>query len=376
MCPSPNNVCSFRLCSFHSLLVCLGIVVGSILAHESCGQDREEKEQARQGNFDPRRWLEQLDANQNGKLDPQELTGRAREFAAPKLKELGFNPDQPISIKSITRAVEKNRAAKNAGPPAVPGFGMTPEMTLVPGFDVELGSALAGIGTLEERYAPRVLARLQQTLDRYDKNKDGILDQKEIAEAKWIYGDPTQNDLNKDGILTKTELAERYLARGQYEKAEQKKSDRELGKLYRKPEEWKKRWEKADKNEKRRMGEFWKREYDKLDDEESRQKTRSLFGLGGKPEAKKDNADPPTNTRSSGDKDQSSYRKVYRHVSIRDKMLAEGVPDDFIAKDKNGDGQVQMNEYETKWTAAKLTQFNALDANGDGVLSAEEWGGN
>lgn len=357
--------------AFCGLLIVLSIFQGS--EQRGVAQEKKGEPERKQGNFDPRRWLEQLDTNKNGKLDPNELTGRAREFAAPKLKELGFNPDRAISIKSITSAVEKSRAAKNAGPPAVPGFGISPEMTMVPGFEVELGSALAGIGTLEERYDRRVLARLQQTLDRYDKNKDGILDKREIAEARWIYGDPTKNDLNKDGILTKTELAERYVAREAYEKTERKKSDRELGKLYRQPEEWKKRWEKADKNEKRRMGEFWKREYDKLDDEESRQKTRSLFGLGGKPEAKKDNADRPTRTRSSDDEDPASYRKVYRHVSIRDKMLAEGVPDDFIAKDKNGDGQVQMNEYETKWTAAKLTQFNELDLNGDGVISTKEW---
>ena len=139
--------------------------------------------------------------------------------------------------------MDKARAAKNAPPPSVPGFGIQPEMSLVPGFDTELGSALAGIGTLEERYDPRVLQRLQQTLDRYDKNKDAILDQREISEAKWIYGDPTKNDLNKDGILTKTELAERYLTREKCEKDERKKAEDRLSDLYKKPEEWKKRWD-------------------------------------------------------------------------------------------------------------------------------------
>ena len=201
---------------FTSFLMIIGFVS---LAY---GQPQQQGGDARP-DFDPRRWLENLDKNKNGKLDPEELTGRAREFAAPKLKELGFDPDSSISIKSISKAVDKARASKNAPPPSVPGFGITTEMSTVPGFDIELGSALAGIGTLEERYDPRVLQRLQQTLDRYDKNKDGILDKREIAEAKWIYGDPTKNDLNKDGILTKTELAERYLAREKYEKDERKR---------------------------------------------------------------------------------------------------------------------------------------------------------
>ena len=362
-----------------SFLMVIGLVS---LAY---GQPQQQGRDSRP-DFDPRRWLENLDKNKNGKLDPEELTGRAREFAAPKLKELGFNPDAPISIKKISTAVDKARAAKNAPPPSVPGFGIQPEMSLVPGFDTELGSALAGIGTLEERYDPRVLQRLQQTLDRYDKNKDGILDQREISEAKWIYGDPTKNDLNKDGILTKTELAERYLTREKYEKDERKKAEDRLSDLYKKPEEWKKRWERANGDEKRRMGDYWKKQYDKLEDEGARQRARAAFGLGGRDSKGESSSkgDPrrrsssssqrSSSQRSSGEGDDANkQRRVYLHNSVRDKLEAQGVSGGFIDKDSNGDGQLQMSEYETRWTSRKLADFEKLDTNGDGVISPQEW---
>ena len=359
---------------FTSFLMIIGFVS---LAY---GQPQQQGGDARP-DFDPRRWLENLDKNKNGKLDPEELTGRAREFAAPKLKELGFDPDSSISIKSISKAVDKARASKNAPPPSVPGFGITPEMSTVPGFDIELGSALAGIGTLEERYDPRVLQRLQQTLDRYDKNKDGILDKREIAEAKWIYGDPTKNDLNKDGILTKTELAERYLAREKYEKDERKKAEGQLSDLYKNPQEWRKRWEKADGDEKRRMGDYWKQQYGKLEDEGARARARVAFGIGGK-DSKGDsssrgdsrNRSNASSQRSSGGSDAASkQRRVYLHNSVRDKLEAKGVSGGFIEKDSNGDGQLQMSEFETRWTSRKLADFEKLDTNGDGVISPQEW---
>lgn len=372
MCPSP-----FRWTFLYICLCLIGIFKNFVETGRLHAQERDGAPADRQSSFDPRRWLEQLDANKNGKLDPNELTGRARDFAAPKLKELGFNPDQSISIKSITHAVEKKRALKNAGPPAVPGFGVTPEMTLVPGFDVEQGSALAGIGTLEERYDPRVLVRLQQTLDRYDKNKDGILDPREISEARWIYGDPTKNDLNKDGFLTKTELAERYLAREAYEKTERKKSDRELGKLYRQPEEWKQRWAKADKNEKRRMGEFWKREFDKLKDDDARQKTRALFGLGGEggEEKRVEQNRSQQSVASEASEEGQKYRRVYQYADLVAQNLEKSLSAEFTAKDLNRDGQIQMSEFESNWTSFKLQAFQSLDTNGDGVLTATEWAG-
>ena len=156
--------------------------------------------------------------------------------------------------------------------------------------------------------------------------------------------------------------------------------------LYKKPEEWKKRWERANGDEKRRMGDYWKKQYDKLEDDGARERTRAAFGLGGRDSKGESSSkgDPrrrsssssqrSSSQRSSGEGDDANkQRRVYQHNSVRDKLEAQGVSGGFIDKDANGDGQLQMSEFETRWTSRKLADFEKLDTNGDGVISPQEW---
>ena len=60
----------------------------------------------------------------------------------------------------------------------------------------------------------------------------------------------------------------------------------------------------------------------------------------------------------------------------RYRSLAERYPElsqEFFQLDRNGDGQIEMWEYSTTWTEAKVREFQSLDLNGDGVITPEEW---
>lgn len=52
--------------------------------------------------------------------------------------------------------------------------------------------------------------------------------------------------------------------------------------------------------------------------------------------------------------------------------LPAGLPDWFIAKDIDGDGQLTVGEYSPTSNSQELADFAKLDANGDGLMTAKE----
>ncbi len=54
---------------------------------------------------------------------------------------------------------------------------------------------------------------------------------------------------------------------------------------------------------------------------------------------------------------------------------SDALPGWFYELDQNRDGQVAMSEFSTDWTADKVTEFDLLDSNGDGLLTASEVAG-
>jgi hypothetical protein len=49
-----------------------------------------------------------------------------------------------------------------------------------------------------------------------------------------------------------------------------------------------------------------------------------------------------------------------------------GLPEWFLRKDADGDGQVTMAEYAKDCTPAEAAEFDRLDLNRDGVITAAE----
>lgn len=54
------------------------------------------------------------------------------------------------------------------------------------------------------------------------------------------------------------------------------------------------------------------------------------------------------------------------------KRLPQGLPDWFVSKDLDGDGQLTAGEFSPTSLAGELAEFANLDANRDGILTAQE----
>jgi hypothetical protein len=76
------------------------------------------------------------------------------------------------------------------------------------------------------------------------------------------------------------------------------------------------------------------------------------------------NSDPPDLAKRSGP-------KSGRFLTPKER-LAKGLPEWFLEKDRDGDGQVSMAEFADEWTADVTAEFDRYDLNHDGIITAAE----
>ncbi|QDU93336.1 EF-hand domain-containing protein [Lignipirellula cremea] len=197
-----------------------------------------------QGGFDLSGILRRMDANQNGQLEPNEVSERARRFVDRLAEKAELDPSQPLPLEKLLQSYtdEKSgdgdksrdgdrdsRSSRFSGPsksePLVGSFGVGSELPVPPGFDIPADSPLASPLPLAQRYDAKVIEDAEKILARYDKNGDQLLDREEWEKARWR-SDPRQSDLNRDGKLSKTELCERV---AQHEKSRSSSSSSSSG---------------------------------------------------------------------------------------------------------------------------------------------------
>ena len=163
-----------------------------------------------------RRIMERMDANGNGRLDPGEVSERAQGF----IERMAGGPidlRRSVSIESIlsgnagrTQNNTRSSAPKQEDPyPVLARFGESRRF----GFGIDPGLLNGRIVDLEKRYESRVLENVQRSMERYDKDGNGVLEHEEWSTMRWR-DDPRQSDLDQDGVLTQAEMAER-IASGQ-----------------------------------------------------------------------------------------------------------------------------------------------------------------
>jgi Ca2+-binding EF-hand superfamily protein len=170
------------------------------------GEDRREERR-----WDPTDFLRRMDTNGNGKIEPSEMNGRSEQY----LQRLGFDTENPIPLDTIIDRVREEQgersstsstsSARSAPAPKVPGFGALNEP--VPNFGAMSDEQL------EKMFSPDVIRRVNETMERYDRNRDGVLDEEELERGNWGSPPYQQSDLNGDGRLSRLELAYRYRAR-------------------------------------------------------------------------------------------------------------------------------------------------------------------
>ena len=187
---------------------------------------------SRSGGSDFRqRILERIDRNGNGLIDRDEMEGRGGDFVRNMARDRGIDPDRgALSIKVLTgqEGVSKSPGTNEPTPedpyPPVPRFGeeQFPTFGLSP-------QTLAGrIVDIEKKYDRRILEITNRTMERYDKNKNGILEHDEWSSVPWR-GDPRESDLDNDGNLTRAEMAERYVARESNSSRDRGRDSRDRG---------------------------------------------------------------------------------------------------------------------------------------------------
>lgn len=271
------------------------------------------------GGFDPSSFIDRLDRNNNGMLDPDEMEGPAN-FMVQRLQreDPSIRTDRPIPLSKLKEGFERMR--NNRGDPG----GDNPDDdegdetlaldVLVPGFGgVELPPPVPGFSAASELLAVRITdddsREAEENMRRYDRNRDGFIGSEELSRRWGAHA--MDFDQNGDNKLSVNELAVRAA--------------------------------------RRRIN-------------EAEQATRRDNRNGRQPDRGENDAEEESADRFGG---RLSYRPQ------RD-PVPEGLPGWFGDKDRNRDSQVTMSEFEQNWTEEKVQEFYSFDRNHDGTLTADE----
>ena len=311
------------------------------------------------GGFDPTAFLGRMDTNGNGSLDPDEMQGPARFFLDRMAQN---NPKidltKPIPLSTITGEFEKMRSDRGGGGGGG-GFGgggwggwggdsddfSAPETELVKGFGGKSAKEPPpGFGPKAETFSvklePRDVVEAEERIRRYDRNRDGMLDEEELKSFR-SNDNPIQYDRNRDGKLSADELGVRY--------ARKRISDAANG---------------GQSNDGRGGG-----------DDRRRGGGGGWSGGGGNWTAGAQGAIPGMEAGMAKQEEKKATWETssFRATSASDKISKiTGLPGRFKDADKNSDGQVTMNEFSSSWDDQVLEEFLKFDTNSDGIITAKE----
>ncbi len=345
-------------------------------------------------NFD---FLRRMDANRNGRLEPDEISSRARPFLERIARDGGIRLSGSISISDLEsaarRSFERRGRDSNDGDRrssstpsfgsgssapesigGVRGFGPDDDTPVVPGFGPD--------GTIRYPFTTPDEQRAQESLQRYDENKDGGIDRAEAARGRWS-DNPFLYDFNEDGLLSLFELAQRYARRRVAEEAQRRASEQsnrseDRSRDDRGSDEQRYRdyqrgrggppgfGDSRDGRPDRRTFELAYTIIARYDRNRSGSLSRAEWGPVG------DNV-----VQADVDHDGEISRDeltawLSQDIQRRFKDASADLPTWFFELDGNGDRQVSMSEFTDQWDDEKLNEFANLDRNGDGFLTEKE----
>jgi subtilisin-like proprotein convertase family protein/Ca2+-binding EF-hand superfamily protein len=312
--------------------------------------------------------LERLDRNQNGMIEPGEITTLARPYLERITKERRINLGRPNEIHELQEAariyyamangVAGERVRPKGGATIVP-FGPVPDDPLVPEF---------GLARVRYPYIQDDLEEADDTLRRYDDNDDGFINDDEIDDVRWTHRNPFADDLNKDGRLSRLELGQRYARRRllRDDAGELVQKARRTGGEIRKSTS---KGKGEDGNEWWRQGgnKYWLTAglMSRFDvNKNGRLESNEVHNLGipaGQVDVDRD-----------GELTRDELFALVSQMQNEAGDLTEGLPGWFYELDVDRDGQVAMHEFTTSWTTDKRQEFASLDANEDGLLTSSE----
>ncbi len=318
--------------------------------------------------------LEKLDRNDDGVIDPDEITPLARPYfeqlANSGSRELRLNLDRPNEISELQEIARRYYALRNGmtedrrvrvtrqSESTVLPFGPQPDQPLVPEF---------GLAEMKFPYTQDDLDFADRTMNSHDENGDGYIDRDESSRHKWTHRNPFADDLNKDDRLSRLELTQRYARRRLLDRwsNEFRKKDWRTGGEVRASREQE---ESRDESQWWRRGgsDFWL--------------TASLMGRfdsnkNGRLEKQEAEGLEISTSRIDTNRDGELTREELFAYINEEQTQAGGsdeLPGWFYELDVNRDRQVAMHEFATEWTSEKLEEFASLDSSGDGLLTSAE----
>ncbi len=281
-----------------------------------------------------------MDSNKNGKIDENEAEGSRRYFVSRLAERAGMEMKLPLSISKVRDGLKKHYASEESSSGSSGssssgsgGKSSDPE-PLVPAFGVEkeeVASVLAfGVAatTLSSRGTPSRSSTTSSSGDKSSSSSSG--GDSDDRMRRWAESMIRQNDRNHNGRLEKDEWGG---LRG-----DPKETDRNHDGVITLDE-------MTARLNRYRQG-------------SSSSRYSSRGGSSG--------------SRSSGrDSDNSDGPKSYRFRTPIER-LPDDLPDWFVQKDADGDGQVAMAEYAIDWSTFRATEFVRYDRNNDGVITPSE----
>lgn len=317
--------------------------------------------------------LELLDRDENGRIDPEEITPLSRPYLERIAKARRMSLERSNDIDKWQEAARVYYALQNgvAGESVrasrervLKGFGMEDDEIMVPEF---------GVGEIKYPYTPDDVDEAEDTLRRYDRNRDGFLDRREAARARWTHRDPFAADLDKDDRLSRLELTQRYARRRalQQDSGELVQQARRVGNGIRKGPSS----EEVEDQRRRERRDWWRSGGDRMwltaavlgrydKNENGRLERIETIELGLPAGA--------IDADQNGELSREELFAFFKQLQDQTGGTVEGLPGWFYERDENRDQQVDLTEFAPEPTDAKVAEFVSIDANADGLLTPME----
>lgn len=314
--------------------------------------------------------LERLDRNENGKIEPEEITPLARPYLE-RIAGRRLQLDRANDISTLQEAGRLYHAMRNGlvgNDVAIQKQNKNGPMPLVPDADQPLIPEF-GIAEVKYPYTKADLDEADRTLRRADINKDGNIDRAEAANTQWTHTDPFEMDLDHNDQLSRMELAQRFARRRLLSGASQEliQKARRTGNGIppsAKPDASKTEdygwWRRGGSNQwlsASVLSRFDLNRNGRLEEQEA----QSL----GIPMGRMD-------VDRNGDISRDELQNFLKAMQDEAGDESTGLPGWFFELDENRDGQIEMAEFTTDWSEEKLQEFEGLDSNADGLLTSAE----